>query len=89
MERKPRSSHEPLVGSHIMLRTTWFTSALVVAIIGIFQWALSVGYSVGHARAVAFTLLVTSSVFYGGNCRSVLEFALGKSLWRPNVPQSC
>lgn len=86
MARKPRASSKPLVGKHILFRTFWVTSAMVVAIIAIFQWALAAGYPVGQARAVAFSLLVTSSVFYGLNCRSVHEFALGKSLFRPNVP---
>jgi len=59
---------------------------MVIAIIGIFQWVITQGHPIGQARAAAFTLLVTSSVFYGLNCRSVSEFALGKSLLRPNKP---
>ena len=84
MTRKPRASNKPLVGKHILFRTFWITSLMVVAIIGIFEWSLSLGYEVGQARAAAFTLLVTSSVFYGLNCRSVHEFALGRSILRPN-----
>jgi len=86
MQRKPRPSSEPLINTHIALRTFWITSAMCAAIIGIFLWSLQQGYPVGQARAVAFSLLVTSSVFYGLNCRSVREFALGKSLFRPNRP---
>ena len=60
-------------------------SQKVVAIIGIYEWSIrALGSDVGKARAAAFTLLVVSSVFYGLNCRSVHEFALGKSLLRPN-----
>ena len=86
MQRKPRRSNEPLVDSKILLRTFWLTSAMVVAIIGVFKWSLSLGYVVGQARAHSFTLLVVSSVFYGLNCRSSTEFALGPSILRPNAP---
>jgi Ca2+-transporting ATPase len=86
MERKPRRSNEPLVDSKILLRTLWLTAAMVVAIIGAFKWSLSLGYVVGQARAHSFTLLVVSSVFYGLNCRSSTEFALGPSILRPNAP---
>ena len=84
MERPPRASNQPLVGKHILFRTFWVTTLMVIAIIGIFEWSLSLGYPVGHARATAFTLLVTACVVYGINCRSVHEFALGKSLFYPN-----
>lgn len=85
MTRKPRDSALPLVSKYIMFRTLWLTSAMVVAIIGIFNWAHDgKHYPVGQARAVAFTLLVISSVFYGLNCRSTTEFSLGPSLLRPN-----
>ena len=86
MARKPRASNQPLVGKHILFRTFWVTTVMVVAIIGIYQWVLSQGNPVGQARAAAFTLLVTSSVLYAFNCRSVGEFALGKSILRPNRP---
>ena len=89
MERKPRRSNEPLVDSKIMFRTLWCTATMVVAIIGVFQWSLSVGFVVGQARAHAFTLLVITSVLYGLNCRSSSEFALGPSLLRPNVAFWC
>jgi len=86
MERKPRASNQPLVGKHILLRTFWITTINVIAIIGIFHWVITLGHPIGQARAAAFTLLVTSSVFYGLNCRSNSEFALGKSLLRPSKP---
>jgi magnesium-transporting ATPase (P-type) len=85
MDRKPRSSSLPLVSPHIVLRTLWVTSTLVVAILGFFQWAQSQGFDIGRARAGAFTLLVVSSTLYGLSCRSTVEFALGPSLFRPNV----
>ena len=85
MERKPRKSNKPLVGKHILFRTAWVTAVMVVSIIGIYEWSIrSLGSDVGKARAAAFTLLVVSSAFYGLNCRSVHEFAFGKSLFRPN-----
>ncbi len=84
MQRKPRKASEPLVSTAILFRTFYATSVLVIAIIGIFKWSLSIGNVVGQARAAAFTLLVISSVFYGLNCRSTTEFALGPSLLRPN-----
>jgi len=90
MERKPRSSNTPLVSKFLLFRTFWLVATMVVAIIGIFHWAHEPeskggkGYTVGQSRAAAFTLLVISSVFYGLNCRSQNEFALGSSLLRPN-----
>jgi hypothetical protein len=84
MLRKPRRSSEPLVSTAIVFRTLYATAVMVIAIIGIFKWSLSLGNTVGQARAAAFTLLVISSVFYGLCCRSTTEFALGPSLLRPN-----
>ena len=84
MLRKPRRSSEPLVSTAIVFRTVYATAVMVIGIIGIFKWSLSLGNTVGQARAAAFTLLVISSVFYGLCCRSTTEFALGPSLLRPN-----
>jgi magnesium-transporting ATPase (P-type) len=84
MLRKPRRASEPLVSTAIVFRTVYATAVMVIAIIGIFKWSLSLGNSVGQARAAAFTLLVISSIFYCLNCRSTTEFALGPSLLRPN-----
>jgi len=84
MKRKPRASNEPLVGTKIIYRTIYVTALMVVAIIGIFVWGESLHWPIGRCRAAAFTLLVISSTFYGLNCRSNSEFALGASLLRPN-----
>jgi magnesium-transporting ATPase (P-type) len=84
MERPPRAASQPLIGKHILFRTFWLTTLFVIAIIGLFEWSLFQGNEVGQARAAAFTLLVTGSVFYALNCRSIHEFALGKSIVRPN-----
>jgi magnesium-transporting ATPase (P-type) len=84
MQRKPRRASEPLISAPILFRTFYATAVMVIGIIGVFQWSLSLGNSVGQARAAAFTLLVISSIFYCLNCRSTTEFALGPSLLRPN-----
>jgi cation-transporting P-type ATPase F len=84
MERPPRPASQPLIGKHIIFRTVWFTTAMVVAIIGLFEWVVVRGYDVSRGRTAAFTLLVTSCIFYGLCCRSVNEFALGRSFLHPN-----
>ena len=84
MQRKPRRANEPLVSASILFRTFYLTTLIVISILGIFTWSLSLGNPVGQARAAAFTLLVICSVFYGLNCRSTTEFALGRALLRPN-----
>ena len=86
MKRPPRSSAEPLGNKHVIFRTAWVTAAMVVSILLSFQWALDQGYSLSRSRSVAFSTLVASSVAYGLNCRSLTDFSLGASLWRPNVP---
>jgi magnesium-transporting ATPase (P-type) len=84
MLRKPRRASEPLVSTAIVFRTVFVTAIMVIGIIGTFKWSLSLGNTLGQARAAAFTLLVISSVLYGLTCRSTTEFSLGPSVLRPN-----
>jgi magnesium-transporting ATPase (P-type) len=69
MERPPRRPNKRLVGKLLLWRCFFVCHLVVVLVLGMFEWALTTGRSLGQARAEAFNVLVGAQVVYFITCR--------------------
>jgi hypothetical protein len=69
MERPPRRPNKRLVGKLLLWRCFFVCHLVVVLVLGMFEWALITGLSLGQARAEAFNVLVGAQVVYFITCR--------------------
>jgi magnesium-transporting ATPase (P-type) len=71
MERPPRRPNKRLLGKLILWRCFFVCHLVVVLVLGMFEWALKTGRSLGQGRAEAFNVLVGAQVVYFITCRWV------------------
>jgi hypothetical protein len=76
MERPPRRPNKRLLGKLILWRCFFVCHLVVVLVLGMFEWALTTGRSLGQARAEAFNVLVGAQVVYFITCRCAEECAV-------------
>ncbi|KAF6261592.1 cation transporting ATPase [Scenedesmus sp. NREL 46B-D3] len=69
MERPPRRPNKRLVGKLLLWRCFFVCHLVVVLVLGMFEWALTTGRTLGQARAEAFNVLVGAQVVYFITCR--------------------
>lgn len=83
MSRKPRPVGERLFGPRMIFIGLTQGLGILALVAGIYAWALSSGYGVGEARALAYVNLVFGNIGMIFSNRSWTESIL-KSLRRPN-----
>ena len=69
MNRSPRNTDEPLLGSYLIWRVIFVSFILMGGTIGLFLWEMAEHASIEHARTVAVNTLVMFEIFYLFNSR--------------------
>lgn len=69
MNRSPRNTDEPLLGSYLVWRVIFVSFILMGGTIGLFLWEMAEHASIEHARTVAVNTLVMFEIFYLFNSR--------------------
>ena len=69
MNRPPRNTDEPLLGSYLIWRVIFVSFILMSGTIGLFLWEMAEHASIEHARTVAVNTLVMFEIFYLFNSR--------------------
>jgi magnesium-transporting ATPase (P-type) len=69
MERPPRRPNKRLLGKLILWRCFFVCHLVVILVLGMFEWALKTGRTLGQGRAEAFNVLVGAQVVYFITCR--------------------
>ena len=64
MQRPPRSPREPMLSGFVLWRVGLVSGLFLAGIFGVYQWALTQGETVEHARTLAVNTLVAMEVFY-------------------------
>ncbi|MDY0022479.1 cation-transporting P-type ATPase [Arenimonas caeni] len=64
MRRPPRRPEEPLLNRHLAWHITLVASLFVLAVFGMFEWALARGHSIELARTMAVNTLVVLEIFH-------------------------
>ncbi|PKL09626.1 MAG: ATPase, partial [Spirochaetae bacterium HGW-Spirochaetae-7] len=83
MTRKPRPSGEKLFGARMIFIGLTQGLGILALVAGIYVWALSSGYGVGEARALAYVNLVFGNIGMIFSNRSWTESII-QSIRRPN-----
>ncbi len=71
MSRPPRDPKAPLISVHLVMRTVFVGSMLLVASFGVFLWEVNTGHSLALARTSATNAFVVMQMFYLFNCRTL------------------
>ena len=69
MNRLPRNTDEPLLGSYLIWRVIFVSFILMSGTIGLFLWEMAEHASIEHAQTVAVNTLVMFEIFYLFNSR--------------------
>jgi hypothetical protein len=72
MARPPRRPNKRLLGKLILWRCFFVCHLVVILVLGMFEWALKTGRTLGQGRAEAFNVLVGAQVVYFITCRWVM-----------------
>jgi Ca2+-transporting ATPase len=83
MRRPPRDPHEPLFNLHMLGVSALLGATMLLAVLGVYAWALAAGRSEGETRAMAFAALVLSDVALIFVTRSRVHTAIA-TLREPN-----
>jgi Ca2+-transporting ATPase len=73
MHQPPRRTGDPLYSRELIMRTLFVTLLLVSAGFGVYQYAISSGYSLLASRTAAANTFVVVEMFYLFNCRTLVS----------------
>lgn len=73
MHQPPRRTGDPLFSRELIMRTLFVTLLLVSAGFGVYQYAISSGYSLLASRTAAANTFVVVEMFYLFNCRTLVS----------------
>ena len=76
MRRPPRPRHSPLLTGALVWQVIFVASLFVVAIFGIFVYAINKGYDLALAQTMAMNMVVVLEIFYLFLIRNVLSTSL-------------
>ena len=71
MLRTPRNPDQPILTKHLVFRICLVGLLLLAGAFGLFEWELSHGETLAHARTVSVNVFVFGELFYLFNCRSL------------------
>ncbi len=71
MLREPRNPDQPILTKHLVFRICLVGLLLLAGAFGLFEWELSHGETLAHARTVSVNVFVFGELFYLFNCRSL------------------
>ncbi|RLA83820.1 MAG: cation-transporting P-type ATPase, partial [Epsilonproteobacteria bacterium] len=78
MQRKPRDPKQPILTKYIIVQMIIVGLYMLIASYGMFNYAISCGYSVEYARTVAVNIFVFIELFYLFSCKE-LEISVFKT----------
>ncbi|MFH1508666.1 MAG: HAD-IC family P-type ATPase [bacterium] len=81
MNRKPQEKDSPIVTFEMKLLIIVIGLITGFGVLGIFWWLLKDGYSIEHARTVAFTALSIDSLIYVFSCRTLRYSIFQKNMF--------
>ncbi|MEZ0328118.1 MAG: cation-transporting P-type ATPase [Dissulfuribacterales bacterium] len=76
MDRSPRDVNAPILTRSLILRIVIVGTLLLLLSFGLFEWAISNGYSLSQARTIAVNAFVIMELCYLFNCRHLTAHLL-------------
>ncbi|MGM0594309.1 MAG: cation-transporting P-type ATPase, partial [Pseudomonadota bacterium] len=76
MQRRPRSTDEPLLSRFLLWRIIFVSFILLAGTFGMFVWLREQGVGIDEARTVAVNTLVMFEIFYLFSARHLIESSL-------------
>jgi len=80
MCRPPRPARSPLIGKALAFRMAYVSALMVAVTFAVFEWSLTRGYSLEHARTAAVNMLALGEMVYLFNVRHFTAPAWGSEV---------
>ena len=80
MCRPPRPARSPLIGKALAFRMAYVSALMVAVTFAVFEWSLTRGYSLEHARTAAVNMLALGEMVYLFNVRHFTAPAWGREV---------